>query len=148
MKFLPYLPHINAVLNSISATFLIIGVVFIRRQNIRAHRASMIAAFTASVIFLASYLTYHSLLVYYLGQGPTKFTGVGLVRPLYFFILTSHTILAAVVAPLVLVTLYRALRGRFDKHRWIARITAPIWFYVSVTGVIVYVMLYQLYPKP
>ena len=106
----------------------------------------MIAAFTASTVFLISYLTYHSLLVYYLGQGPTKFQGEGWVRPVYFFILTSHTILAAVAAPLVLVTLYRALRGRFDRHKAIARITAPIWLYVSVTGVIVYLMLYQIYP--
>jgi uncharacterized membrane protein YozB (DUF420 family) len=106
----------------------------------------MIAAFSASTLFLISYLTYHSLLVYYLGQGPTRFRGDGWVRPVYFFILTSHTILAVVVTPLVLVTLYRALGGRFDRHRRIARIAAPVWLYVSITGVIVYLMLYQFYP--
>jgi uncharacterized membrane protein YozB (DUF420 family) len=146
MKFISFLPHVNAVLNSISGIFLVTGFVFIRRRHIAAHRACMIAAFTASTVFLASYVTYHSLLVYYLGRGPTRFLGEGWVRPFYFFILTSHTMLAMVVTPLVLVTLYRALRGRFDKHRWIARITAPVWLYVSVTGVIVYLMLYQIYP--
>jgi putative membrane protein len=147
MKFISFLPHLNAVLNSISSIFLVTGVTFILRQRVKQHRACMIAAFTASTIFLASYLTYHSLLVYYLGQGPTHFRGEGWVRPLYFIILTSHTILAIVVAPLVIFTLIQALRGRFDRHRRIARITAPLWLYVSVTGVIVYLMLYQIYPS-
>jgi uncharacterized membrane protein YozB (DUF420 family) len=146
MKLVAFLPHLNAVLNSISSLFLIAGITFILKTNVKAHRVCMVAAFSASTIFLASYLTYHSLLVYYLGQGPTKFRGEGWIRPVYFFILTSHTILAAVAAPLVLVTLYRALRGRFDRHRKIARWTAPIWLYVSITGVIVYLMLYQIYP--
>ena len=147
MKIVAYLPHINAALNSISSLFLVMGVTFILRKNVKAHRACMIAAFSASTSFLASYLTYHSLLVYYLGQGPTKFLGQGWVRPIYFFILTSHTILAVVVTPLVLVALYRALRGKFDRHRSIARFAAPVWLYVSITGVIVYLMLYQIYPK-
>ena len=146
MKLVAFLPHLNAVLNSISGLLLITGVSFIWKKNVKAHHACMIAAFSASTVFLASYLTYHSLLVYYLGQGPTRFRGEGWVRTLYFVILTSHTILAVLVTPLVLVTLYRALRGRFDKHRRIARIAAPIWLYVSITGVIVYLMLYQIYP--
>lgn len=146
MKLVAYLPHVNAVLNSISSVFLIAGLFFILNQKIKPHRACMIAAFSASTLFLISYLTYHSLLVYYLGQGPTRFLGTGWVRPVYFFILMSHTILAAIAAPLVLVTLYRALKGTFDRHRRIARWTAPIWLYVSITGVIVYLMLYQIYP--
>jgi uncharacterized membrane protein YozB (DUF420 family) len=140
------LPHLNALLNSLSGIFLLTGVFFIRRRMVLAHRACMLTAFGASTVFLASYLTYHTLKVVYLGQGPTPFLGVGWVRPFYFFILTTHTILAAAVAPLVLITLFRALRARFDRHRRIARITAPLWLYVSVTGVVVYLMLYQIYP--
>ena len=106
----------------------------------------MHAAATVSSVFLISYLTYHALRTYYFGLGPTRFTGEGVVRPIYFTILTSHTILAAAAAPLVLFTLYRTLKGDFDKHRNMARYTYPIWLYVSITGVIVYVFLYQLYP--
>lgn len=146
MELVAYLPHVNAALNSISSLFLITGVFLILRKNVKAHRTCMIAAFSASTLFLISYLTYHSLVVYYLGRGPTKFLGEGWIRPVYFFILTTHTILAAIAAPMVIVTLYRALRGRFDRHRKIARWTAPIWLYVSITGVIVYLMLYQIYP--
>lgn len=146
MDLVAYLPHVNAVLNSISSLFLITGIAFILKKNVKAHRFCMIAAFSASTLFLISYLTYHSLVVYYLGRGPTKFLGEGWIRPFYFVILTTHTVLAAIAAPMVIVTLYRALRSRFDRHRKIARWTAPIWLYVSITGVIVYLMLYQIYP--
>jgi len=133
-----YLPSLNAFLNATSAVLLVTGFRFIRQRNIRAHRACMIAAFTVSVLFLLSYLTYH----YYVGM--TRFPGQGWVRPVYFIILISHTILAALVPFLALVTLSRALKEQFPKHRRIARWTLPIWLYVSVTGVVVYLMLYHL----
>ncbi len=138
MLHIAYLPSLNAFLNAISAVLLIIGFRFIRQRHIRAHRACMIAAFTVSVFFLLSYLTYH----YYVGM--TRFPGQGWVRPVYFIILISHTILAALVPFLALVTLSRALKEQFPKHRRIARWTLPIWLYVSVTGVVVYLMLYHL----
>lgn len=147
MRFIYFLPHLNAFLNTTSTLLLIAGLYFIRRLEISSHRKCMLAAFTTSTLFLVSYITYHSLLVYYLGQGPTRFRGEGWVRPFYFIVLFTHTILAIVVAPLVLITLFRALRERFDQHRRIARWTYPIWLYVSVTGVIVYLMLYQFYPS-
>lgn len=146
MNYIYALPHVNATLNSISALLLITGFIFIRRRNITAHRKCMIAAFATSTLFLISYITYHSLLVYYLGQGPTRFRGEGWVRPVYFTILLTHTVLAVVIAPLAIITLWRGLSERFDKHRRIARWTLPIWLYVSVTGVMVYLMLYQFYP--
>jgi uncharacterized membrane protein YozB (DUF420 family) len=145
--FIFTLPHVNAILNTTSGLFLIAGFVFIRRRRIAAHRASMLAAFTASIVFLVSYILYHSLLAYYLGQGPTKFKGEGFIRPVYFVILISHTILAVAVVPFILVTLRRGLRRQDEKHRRIARWTLPVWLYVSVTGVIVYLMLYQIYPS-
>ena len=141
-KDISYLPHLNAILNSTSALLLLAGYRFIRRGNIRAHRTCQVTAVATSTLFLISYLTYH----YY--HGATKFPGQGLVRPLYFIILTTHTILAVVIVPLILITLYRAARGDFLRHRRIARWTLPLWLYVSVTGVIVYVMLYHLYPAP
>lgn len=134
------LPHVNALLNSASAVLLLSGYAFIKRQRVRAHRNCQVAAVVTSTLFLASYLTYH----YY--HGATRFAGQGIVRPVYFAILISHTILAIVIVPLVLVTLYRATRGDFERHRRIARWTLPIWLYVSVTGVLVYLMLYQIYP--
>jgi protein SCO1/2/putative membrane protein len=146
MAWLKIFPHLNASLNATSAFFLLLGFVFIKRKMIMAHRASMLTAFSFSTLFLICYLTHHALRTYYFGLGPTKFTGEGIVRPIYFTILTTHTILAAVIAPFVLLTLYRALKGKFDLHRKIARIVFPIWLYVSVTGVIVYLMLYQIYP--
>lgn len=139
--YISYLPHLNAFLNSTSALFLIAGYSFIRATHVRAHRNCQVAAVVTSVIFLASYLTYH----YY--HGDTPFPGQGAVRPFYFVILISHIILAIVIVPLVVITVYRAARGDFDKHRRIARWTLPLWLYVSVTGVIVYVMLYHLYPS-
>jgi uncharacterized membrane protein YozB (DUF420 family) len=139
-EYIPYLPHLNAVLNSTSALLLLAGYRFIRRGQILAHRNCQVSAVVTSTVFLISYLTYH----YY--HGATRFAGQGLVRPLYFTILTTHTILAVVIVPMILITLYRAARGDFIRHRRIARWTLPLWLYVSVTGVIVYVMLYHLYP--
>jgi len=136
------LPALNAVLNSISAILLVTGYFYIRRGNIKAHRAFMISAFVTSTLFLISYLTYH----FSKDLGPTRFQGEGIVRPVYFFILITHTILAVVIVPMVFVTFSRALKESFDRHRRIARWTLPVWLYVSVTGVIVYLMLYQLYP--
>jgi uncharacterized membrane protein YozB (DUF420 family) len=138
--YIAYLPHLNAFLNGTSAVLLFTGYSFIRARNVSAHRACQTAALIVSSLFLASYLTYH----YY--HGATRFLGVGFVRPLYFTILTSHTILAIVIVPLIFLTFYRALRGDFVRHRRIARVTLPLWLYVSVTGVIVYLMLYHFYP--
>jgi len=130
------LPTLNAALNTLSAVFLCAGFLFIRAKNIRAHRACMLSAFGCSIVFLASYLIYH----YQVGSVPYK--GQGWIRGVYFAILLTHTILAVAVVPLVSITLIRALRERFAAHRRIARWTFPIWLYVSVTGVIVYMMLY------
>jgi putative membrane protein len=134
------LPAVNAALNSTSAALLVLGYVFIRRKNVSAHRACMLAAVGTSTLFLISYLTYH------FHHGATRFTGEGAVRAVYFAVLISHTLLATAILPMVLVTVYRALRGRFDAHRRIARWTLPVWLYVSVTGVVVYWMLYHLDP--
>ena len=137
---IPYLPHLNACLNGTSALLLFTGYTFIRSRNVIAHRACQVAALVVSLLFLASYLTYH------FHHGTTRFLGTGLARAIYFTVLTSHTILAIVIVPLVILTFYRAFRGDFIKHRRIARITLPLWLYVSITGVIVYLMLYQIYP--
>jgi putative membrane protein len=130
-------PVIDAALNGTSAILLFIGHRFILRGRMAAHRAFMLAALASSSFFLASYLYYHAHV------GSVHFQGQGWSRPVYFTILTSHTILAAVIVPMVIITLVRALRGRFDRHRVIARWTYPLWMYVSVTGVIVYFMLYR-----
>jgi putative membrane protein len=132
------LPAVNAALNSLSAILLVGGYLFIRSRNIKAHRACMLSAFASSMLFLASYLVYH----YQVGSVPFK--GQGGIRLVYFTILLTHTILATTVVPLALVTLFRAFKERFDGHRRIARWTFPIWLYVSVTGVIVYWMLYRM----
>jgi uncharacterized membrane protein YozB (DUF420 family) len=132
-------PVLNATLNGVSALLLITGRWLISRRRIAAHRAVMISALTASTLFLISYLYYHAHV------GSVHFRGQGWARPLYFGILTTHTILAAVIVPLVIITLSRALRERFDRHRAIARWTFPLWLYVSVTGVVIYVMLYRLF---
>lgn len=139
-EYISSLPHLNAILNSTSAFFLLAGYSFIRAGRVGAHRTCQILALSASGLFIASYLTYH----YY--HGATRFTGQGLVRSIYFTILTSHTILAVVIVPLVGLTVYRAARRDFVRHRKIARWTLPLWLYVSVTGVFVYLMLYHLYP--
>jgi uncharacterized membrane protein YozB (DUF420 family) len=132
------LPALNATLNAISTVFLMTGYVLIRQRRIAQHRACMIAAFTTSALFLASYLVYHA------NVGSVPFKGQGPIRAVYFTILITHIILAAAIVPLVLLTLTRGLRMQFAKHRAIARWTFPIWLYVSVTGVIVYLMLYQM----
>jgi uncharacterized membrane protein YozB (DUF420 family) len=132
------LPTVNATLNTISTVLLTIGFLMIRRRKTIAHRNCMIAAFVVSGLFLTSYLTYH----YHAGSTP--FEGTGWIRSIYFAVLIPHIILAATILPLALITLYFALRKRFAKHRRIARWTLPIWLYVSVTGIIVYWMLYHL----
>jgi putative membrane protein len=132
------LPTLNACLNATSAVLLTLGWILIRSGRRAAHRRVMIAAFTCSTIFLASYLTYHAQV------GSVRFPGTGGARTLYLCILLTHTVLAAAVAPMAVVTFSLAWRGRFEKHRRFARFTLPIWLYVSVTGVIVYVMLYQM----
>jgi len=135
------LPAVDATLNALSALFLVLGFFFIRRRRVRAHRACMLSALATSTLFLICYLTYH----YY--HGVTRFEGQGMIRPVYFALLGSHTVLAATIVPLVLVTLFRALRERFEQHKRIARWTLPLWLYVSLTGVAVYWMLYHLYPS-
>ncbi|GIU79876.1 MAG: hypothetical protein KatS3mg005_3114 [Bryobacteraceae bacterium] len=132
------LPTLNALLNTTSAVLLVTGYRFIRQGRRDAHKKAMTAALAVSALFLASYLVYHAQV------GSVKFQKTGWIRPVYFSILISHTILAAAVAPMALVTVWRAWKGRFDKHRRLARITLPLWLYVSVTGVIVYLMLYHL----
>ena len=132
------LPALNAGLNSLSAILLITGWFLIRNRKIAAHRAVMIAALVTSALFLTSYLIYHAQV------GSVRFEGQGPIRTVYFAILITHTILAAAVPFLAGITVWRAYKGRFDRHRAIARWTLPIWLYVSVTGVVVYLMLYQM----
>jgi uncharacterized membrane protein YozB (DUF420 family) len=134
------LPALNACLNATAAALLVTGYVFIRRRRILAHRIAMSCAFAASVAFLISYLYYHAQV------GSVRFQGQGWIRPVYFTLLITHTVLAAAVVPLALVTLSRALREQFDRHRRIARWTLPVWLYVSVTGVVIYFLLYHVYP--
>src|ERR1700758_2242800 len=130
---------VNALLNGTSAVVLACGYVAIRSGKVAVHKAFMIAAFVVSCAFLVSYLVYHYRV------GHVAFQGQGWIRPVYFVLLLTHTVLAIVIVPLILITLRRAWLQRFDKHRLIARWTLPLWFYVSVTGVIVYVMVYQIY---
>jgi putative membrane protein len=132
------LPALNATLNALSAILLAIGWVFIRQRQISRHRACMLAAFGTSTLFLTSYLIYH------FNVGSVPFQGQGWMRTLYFVVLITHIVLAIVIVPMALITLSRGLSKRFDTHRRIARWTLPIWLYVSVTGVVVYVMLYRL----
>ena len=129
-------PAFNAVLNSTSAILLALGFIMIRRNDIMKHRLCMTAAFIVSSIFLVSYLDYHAHV------GNVRYQGQGILRTIYFTILISHTILAIVIVPLILRTLYLAINNRFDEHRRWAKWTLPLWFYVSVTGVVVYEMLY------
>ncbi len=130
---------LNASLNGASAILLAAGYVAIRSGKIAVHKAFMISAFAVSSVFLGSYLLYHYRV------GHVTFHGQGWIRPVYFVLLTTHTVLAVVIVPMILVTLRRAWLGKFDRHRVIARWTLPLWFYVSVTGVIVYLMVYQIY---
>jgi putative membrane protein len=133
------LPALNAALNASSAVLLAAGYTFIRRRQVERHRFCMVAAFVVSTAFLVSYVIYH------LEHGATPFPGRGWIRPVYFSMLASHVLLAITVVPLALVTLFRAWKEDFQRHRRIAVITFPIWMYVSVTGVLVYWILYHLY---
>jgi uncharacterized membrane protein YozB (DUF420 family) len=133
------LPAVNATLNGIAMVLLLTGYACIRRRRITAHRRTMIGAFATSVLFLISYLVYHA------NAGSRPFPGTGTIRTIYFVILISHIVLAAIVPLLAAVTLWLGLRGRFERHVRIARWTLPIWLYVSVTGIVVYLMLYRMY---
>jgi uncharacterized membrane protein YozB (DUF420 family) len=140
MPLTAILPAVNAVLNALSACLLIGGYACIRRGRRAAHQRCMLAAFLVSVLFLASYLTLRYL------AGMTRFEGQGWIRPVYFTILLSHTVLAAGIVPLAIVTMARALREEHARHVRVARWTLPVWLYVSITGVIIYWLLYHLYP--
>lgn len=134
------LTHVNAALNAATIVFLGMGLWFILRGNRRRHRASMLAALAVSAMFLVSYLIYH------FNAGLAKFGGEGAIRPIYFSILILHVVAAVAITPLVPVTVFRALSGRYDRHRKIARWTWPLWMYVAVSGVVVYVMAVHIYP--
>jgi uncharacterized membrane protein YozB (DUF420 family) len=129
----------NASLNAVSGILLATGYICIRRRRILAHKVCMVSAVTVSLAFLVSYIVYH------VQVGSVRFSGQGWIRPVYFAILGSHTVLAAAIVPLAVITLTRALREQFDRHRKIARWTLPVWFYVSVTGVVIYLLLYEIY---
>jgi len=133
------LPLVNALLNSCSAVLLLTGFYCIRRRKVAAHRALMISAFSVSLLFLASYLVYHAHV------GTVRFTGTGFIRPVYFSILATHTLLAAAVPILAVITLRRGWTKKFNRHKKLARWTLPIWLYVSFTGVVIYVLLYRVY---
>lgn len=133
------LPAVNAALNSLAAMLLITGYVMIRRGNRELHKRCMLAALTTSALFLVSYVVYHA------NAGSRPFPGEGTIRVVYFAILISHVVLAATIPPLALITAHRGLTAQFDRHVRLARWTLPIWLYVSVTGVVIYVMLYQMY---
>ena len=136
------LPHVNAALNAIAACFLFAGFLYVRAGNTSAHRACMVSAVVVSGLFLVSYV------ILRMNAPIFQFQGQGLIRPIYFTILASHVILAMAIVPLVGFTLFRAVTSRFELHRKVARWAWPAWMYVSVSGVVVYVMLYQLYPPP
>ena len=141
MSWLEIMPTVNASLNGLSGVLLVSGFYFVRQKNIALHKRFMLAACTSSTLFLICYLTYHWF------AGATRFQGTGWVRPVYFFILLTHTVLATTVLPLVIVTVWRALKDQVERHRRIARWTFPIWLYVSVTGVLVYLFLYHWFPS-
>ena len=132
------LPTVNATLNALSGALLLTGYILIRRRQINAHRNAMLGAFASSTLFLISYLVYHAEV------GSRPFAGQGAIRYVYFAVLISHVVLAAVILPMAITTLSRGLRGRYEAHKRIAKWTFPTWMYVSVTGVIVYLMLYQM----
>jgi putative membrane protein len=139
MPVVRFLPAVNASLNALSGVFLLIGYVLIRRKKIRLHKRFMLAACITSLLFLVCYVTNH-----YLRHGiVTRFTGVGVIRPIYFTILISHTILAVVIVPLAIVSVFNGLKMRVPQHRRVAKWTFPLWLYVSVTGVLVYFFLYH-----
>jgi putative membrane protein len=141
MEWVKLLPTVNACLNATSAVLLMFGYRNIRMKRIETHRRFMLAACATSTLFLISYLFYHSV------AGSTRFTGVGWVRPLYFSILLSHTILAVAVLPLAIYSVVQGLRMRVEPHRRVSRWTLPVWLYVSVTGVLVYLFLYHFFPS-
>ena len=141
------LPVVNACLNGLSAIFLSAGYYFIRHGDKTAHRNCMVSAFVSSTVFLACYLTYHIGMRIHYGKGHTEFHDPQWFRPIYLFILFSHLTLAIAIVPLALITLRRAVQQRFELHKKIARWTWPIWMYVSVTGVVIYVVLYQIFPQ-
>ena len=138
-EIIPYLPHFQAILNTCAALLLGTGYHYIKNNNRNAHQKCMIAALATSTVFMVSYLTYHAKVGY------TPFTGQGTIRPFYFTLLASHVILAAVIVPLVLTTAYFAIRGNFNKHPRIARWTLPLWLYVSVSGVLIYILGFHVY---
>jgi uncharacterized membrane protein YozB (DUF420 family) len=141
------LPAVNATLNGLSAIMLAFGFYFIKRGHRIAHRNCMIAAFVTSTLFLACYLTYHGYLGWVLHRGPTRFVNPPQWRPVYLTILLTHTVLAVVIVPLVFMTLNRARKQNFASHKKIARWTWPLWMYVSLTGVVIYLMLYKIFPQ-
>ena len=141
------LPAVNASLNGLAFVLLVVGWVLIRRGHRDAHKKTMLAAFGTSILFLTVYLLYHGAMVHYTGEGQVKFRGTGTIRTVYFVILISHVLLAIAVPVLAITTIRRGLKQQWEAHRRIARITFPIWVYVSLTGVIIYLMLYQWNPQ-
>lgn len=141
------LPAVNASLNGLAFVLLVVGWVLIRRGHRDAHKKTMLAAFGTSILFLTVYLLYHGAMVHYTGEGQVKFQGTGTIRTVYFVILISHVLLAIAVPVLAIMTIRRGLKQQWEAHRRIARITFPIWVYVSLTGVIIYLMLYQWKPQ-
>ena len=139
---LTFLPAMNAVLNGLSATAVCVGVYYISRRDRRTHKRFMLLAFMFSSAFLVGYILNYSL------RGDTKFQGTGAIRYIYFFILISHVLLSIVALPMILTTFYLSLSGRLSPHKKLARVTFPLWLYVSVTGVVVYILLHQFYPSP
>ena len=140
-QVIPYLPHFQAILNTLAAILLGTGYHFIKNNNRYVHRACMIVALIISSVFMVSYLTYHSQVGY------EPFVGQGFIRPIYFTLLASHVILAAVIVPMVLTTVVFAIRGNFTRHPKIARWTLPLWLYVSVSGVLIYILGFHIYTK-
>lgn len=141
------LPAVNGSLNALSSIFLMAGYIFIKQKKQNAHRNCMVAALITSTLFLICYLTYHFYLAYVLHKGPTRFVDPEWFRPIYLGILLTHTLLAVVILPMVIITVILAIRKRFETHRKIARWTWPLWMYVSVTGVLIYFLLYQIFPQ-
>lgn len=142
-EWVGFLPTVNAGLNGLATLLLAVGYLQIKRGRRDAHRACMLAAFGTSILFLACYLTYHIALHHFTGESGRKFAGQGWIRPVYFSILISHVLLAAAVPVLAVVTILHGLNARWDKHRRWARVTFPIWMYVSITGVVIYFLLYH-----
>ena len=140
MDLITYLPPLQAILNTIATILMITGYYFIRHKKEAAHRICMLGTLIVSVLFFTSYSFYH------LNIGYVPFTGQGVIRPIYFTILSTHVLLAVLTLPLVIMTVTFILNGQRDKHRWIVRWTLPIWLYVSITGVIIYFMAFQIYP--